>query len=179
MARLSHFISMDRNRKLSFQETNSSGPLLSPALSTLSDGSSQPDLTIPLHEWESLQRDLSVWHQAIRTLEVPRIEPNMPTPFGPALIYSDLRCAAATMLFLASQIHLVRSHPTTPSAPPAAIGMTAPQTGALVAEIMRIQEGLWDFRNFRVRTTSEAGRAVGGEGRTVDHVVSALANCAW
>lgn len=103
----------------------------------------------------------------------------MPTPFGPALIYKDLRVAAATMLFLASRIHLNRAHPSTPAVPAGAIGMTAQQNGPLVAEIMRIQEGLWDSKNFRTMTISEDGRSVGGEGRTVDFVVSALSNSAW
>ena len=44
---------------------------------------------------------------------------------------------------------------------------------------MRIQEGLWDSKNFRTMTISEDGRSVGGEGRTVDFVVSALSNSAW
>jgi hypothetical protein len=44
---------------------------------------------------------------------------------------------------------------------------------------MRIQEGLWDSANFRNVDTQEDGRTVGGEGRTVDHVVSALSNSAW
>ena len=69
----------------------------------------------------------------------------MPTPFGPAIIYADIRVAAAEMLYLAARIHLSRAHPTTPPFAPAAIGATAAQNGPLVAEIMRIQEGLWEY----------------------------------
>jgi len=83
------------------------------------------------------------------------------------------------MLYLAAQIHLTRAHPNTPAATPAAIGMSAPQNGPLVSEIMRIQEGLWDTANFRHVGNEEDGRTVGGDGRTVDHVVSALSNSAW
>lgn len=133
----------------------------------------------PLQDWESLQHDFQILKTAIQQLDQPRVEPNMPTPFGPALIYKDLRVAAATMLLLASQIHLLRAHPSTPSFAPAAIGMMAAQTGPLVAQLMRIQEGLWDSGNFRIMTTTEDGRGVGGQGRTVDHVVSALSNSAW
>lgn len=107
------------------------------------------------------------------------IEPNMPTPFGPAIIYSDLRVAAAYMLYLAARIHLNRAHPSTPAFAPAAIGATAVQNGPFVAEIMRTQEGLWDSKNFRHVGQEEDGRTVGGDGRAVDHVVSALSNCAW
>jgi hypothetical protein len=44
---------------------------------------------------------------------------------------------------------------------------------------MRIQEGLWESKNFAPRRESEPGREVAGEGRTRTHVVSALSNCAW
>jgi hypothetical protein len=134
---------------------------------------------IALQEWESLSADFQAWKEAIGQLSKTRVEPNMPTPFGPAIIYTDLRVAAAHMLWLAAQIHLQRAHPSTPSFAPAAIGATAPQNGPSVAEIMRIQEGLWDSINFRDVDTQEDGRTVGGEGRTVDHVVSALSNSAW
>jgi hypothetical protein len=103
----------------------------------------------------------------------------MPTPFGPAIIYSDLRVAAAYTLFLAARIHLNRVHPSTPSFAPAATAMTAAQNGALVAEICRTQEGLWERKNFRHVGEREDGRTVGGDGRAVDHAVSALTNCAW
>ena len=103
----------------------------------------------------------------------------MPTPFGPAIIYTDLRVAAAEMLFLAAQIHLSRAHPSTPAFAPAAIGVTAMQNVGLVGEIMRIQEGLWDSKNFRPVRGKEDGRIVGGDGSAVDHVVSALSNSAW
>ena len=103
----------------------------------------------------------------------------MPTPFGPAIIYSDIRAAAAEMLYLAAQIHLSRAHPSTPAYPPAAIGAKAAQNGPLAAEIMRIQEGLWDNANFPRVKEGEDGRTVGGDGRTKDHVISALSNCAW
>lgn len=103
----------------------------------------------------------------------------MPTPFGPAIIYSDLRVAAAQMLYLASLIHLNRAHPSTPHFSPAAIGATAPKNGPLVAELMRIQEGFWDTKNFKDVEIQEDGRKVGKEGRTKDFVVSSLSNSAW
>jgi hypothetical protein len=103
----------------------------------------------------------------------------MPTPFGPAIIYSDVRIGATEMLYLAALIHLNRSHPTTPGFPPAAIGATAQQNGRFAAEIMRIQEGLWDSSNFKFVKAEEDGRTVGGDGRAMDHVVSCLSNSAW
>jgi hypothetical protein len=102
----------------------------------------------------------------------------MPTPFGPAIIYNDIRLAASEMLFLASQIHLTRAHPNISSFIPSSIGSTAPQNSPLVAEIMRIQEGLWDTSNFHVEKEQD-GRSIAGDGRTVDFVVSALSNSAW
>jgi hypothetical protein len=103
----------------------------------------------------------------------------MSTPFGPAIIYSDLRLAAADMLFLAAQLHLSRAHPSTPADSSSAIGMCAPANGPLVAEIMRIQEGLWDPANFPQVGAGEDGLLSRGIGVPVDHVVSALCNCAW
>jgi hypothetical protein len=103
----------------------------------------------------------------------------MSTPFGPAIIYSDLHVAAADTLYLAAQLHLSRAHPSTPSDSSSAIGMCAPANGPLVAEIMRIQEGLWSPANFRRVGPAEGGHLARGIGVPVDHVVSALCNCAW
>ena len=101
----------------------------------------------------------------------------MPTPFGPAIIYSDIHVAAADTLYLAGQIHLTRAHPSTPSDSSSAIGMCAPANGPLVAEIMRIQEGLWNPGNFRQGTPGDV--MITGMGVPADHVVSGLCNCAW
>jgi hypothetical protein len=199
MARLATFIGSEKARKQAQEEMpppahhshrTQGSPYSSPATSspwswgrTPSDTAQTPstptDVPSPMQEFETLLIDFSRWRTAVQDLEKPRVETNMPTPFGPALIYKDIRVAAATMLLLASQIHLNRAHPSTPASMPGAIGMTAQQNGPLVAEIMRIQEGLWDSANFRIMTRTEDGRTVGGDGRTVDHVVSALSNSAW
>jgi hypothetical protein len=206
MARLAGFISTDHERKTaqnqgpdkpppaarSFASTQSPISARTPSVPTpswshRSSNSSQttPVATTPdqtsqaYHDWEVLSNDFQKWKKLFDNLRKPRVEPNMPTPFGPAIIYADIRVAATEMLYLAAQIHLARAHPSTPAPMPAAIGATAAQNGRLVAEIMRIQEGLWDSANFRHVKEGEDGRAVGGDGRAMDHVISALANCAW
>ena len=204
MARLADFISTDRERKLHKSQEQMPAPIGSSShqspnptthsasstpQSTWSQPTSHSSHTDPqltpdstsqaLEEWEKLQKDFRSWKHAFNSLRKPRIEPNMPTPFGPAIIYTDIRVAAAEMLYLAARIHLSRAHPSTPAFAPAAIGATAAQNGALVAEIMRIQEGLWDSKNFRPVDGQEDGRSVGGDGSAVDHVVSALSNSAW
>jgi hypothetical protein len=139
-----------------------------------------PDPTFQAYEdWEKLQKEFRNWKHAFNKVRNLRVEPNMPTPFGPAIIYTDIRVAAAEMLCLAARIHLSRAHPATPPHPPAAIGVMAAQNGELVAEIMRIQEGLWDSKNFRPVAGKEDGRSVGGDGSSVDHVISGLSNSAW
>jgi hypothetical protein len=196
MARLALFIATDRERKLTQSSMppphrttilspnstqSSSSPPSSTAWSRSSSHSStiDPQTDMANQDWESLSNDFKTWKQAINEIRSIRVEKNMPTPFGPAIIYSDLRVAAAEMLYLAAMIHLSRAHPSTPSFAPGAIGATAQQNGPLVAEIMRIQEGLWDTFNFRHVGVEEDGRTVGGDGRAVDHVVSALSNSAW
>jgi hypothetical protein len=200
MARLALFISVDKERKLENEKrmpppsrtysnsnpspvSNQSSPPSSHTFSRSSSRSSQTEqldpFTMALQDWETLQSDFRTWKIAIMAIKSIRVESNMPTPFGPAIIYNDIRIAAAEMLYLAAQIHLTRAHPSTPSFPPAAIGSCAPTNGPLVAEVMRIQEGLWDTANFQHVGTEEDGRAVAGAGRTVDFVVSALSNSAW
>ena len=206
MARLAHLIFSERERKGNLATTtatqNRMPPPSNPAAishhspqsttstptstwSRSSPASSQtdpfPDPTAALAQenWDTLSDDFCKWKNAMDDLRHTRIEPHMPTPFGPAIIYSDLRVAATYMLYLAARIHLNRVHPATPAYAPAAIGATAAQNGPLVAEIMRTQEGFWDSENFRHVGEGEDGRTVGGDGRTVDHVVSALSNSAW
>ena len=147
--------------------------------STSDSSQSDPTLSDALLEWETLLTDFQAWKSSLTTLSPIRIEPNMPTPFGPAIIYTDLRVASAQMLYLASLIHLHRAHPSAPASPPAAIGAMAAKNGPLVAELMRIQEGFWDTLNFKDVSLQEDGRTVGKEGRTKDFVVSSLSNCAW
>ena len=130
-------------------------------------------------DWEILANDFKSWKAVFNELKHIRVEPKMPTPFGPAIIYSDIKVAAADVLYLAGQIHLSRAHPSTPSESAAAIGMCAPSNGPLVAEIMRIQEGFWCPANFRPLRPGEAAPTFRGMGVPVDHVVSALCNCAW
>src|SRR5438477_5446905 len=160
---------------------NSSSPDSTNPWSHSTSDSSQSDATLSdaLLEWETLLTDFQVWKSSLTTLSPIRIEPNMPTPFGPAIIYTDLRVASAQMLYLASLIHLHRAHPSAPASPPAAIGAMAAKNGPLVAELMRIQEGFWDTLNFKDVSLQEDGRTVGKEGRTKDFVVSSLSNCAW
>jgi hypothetical protein len=204
MARLAAFISTDRERKLKksqeqmppptrSSDDQSPNPTTPSASSTpqstwsqQSSHSSHTDLQLTpnstsqaYEEWERLRADFRSWKHAFNVLRQIRVEQNMPTPFGPAIIYTDIRVAAAEMLYLAARIHLSRAHPEIPALVPAAIGATAAQNGPSVAEIMRIQEGLWDSKNFRPVDGKEDGRSVGGDGSAVDHVVSALSNCAW
>lgn len=139
---------------------------------------SSPLPTTTAHaDWENLANDFKSWKAAFNELKHVRVDPKMPTPFGPAIVYSDLHVAAADTLYLAGQIHLTRAHPSSPPDSSSAIGMCAPANGPLVAEIMRIQEGLWSPSNFRQGTSGEA--MVVGFGVPIDHVVSALCNCAW
>lgn len=206
MARLTLFISTERERKKTPaqehmppppQRTHSSPVNQSPQsssstpTSTWSHSSSHSSRTDPqlltppevpfqpLHDWETLSNDFEAWKSAFNDLCKIRVEQNMPTPFGPAIIYTDFRVAAAEMLYLAAQIHLSRAHPSTPSFVPSAIQIMAPKNGKRVSEIMRIQEGFWDTANFRKVREKEDGRSVGGDGSAVDHVVSALSNSAW
>jgi hypothetical protein len=202
MGRLAAFISTDRERKQNQEDmrppstraphsshqsppSNSSTPTSTWSRSSSHSSQTDPQLTPelatnqPLNDWEALELEFQTWKILFNDLRKVRVEPNMPTPFGPAIIYSDLRVAAAEMLFLAAQIHLSRAHPSTPSHVPSAIKMMAPHNGQKVVEIMRIQEGLWDSANFRKVKAEEDGRKVGGDGSAVDHVVSALSNSAW
>jgi hypothetical protein len=174
--------------------TNNQSPLSTlstpPASTDWSRSSSDSSHTSPLlssplpasaahADWESISNDFKSWKAAFNELRHVRVEPKMSTPFGPAIIYSDLHVAAADTLYLAAQLHLSRAHPSTPSDSSSAIGMCAPANGPLVAEIMRIQEGLWSPANFRRVGPAEGGHLARGIGVPVDHVVSALCNCAW
>jgi len=205
MARLAHLISSERERKGNLPMINTQNRMPPPSNAVLTSHHSPqspistptstwsrsspasshtdpfPDPTTALAQenWDTLSQDFSKWKDAIDDIRLTRIEPNMPTPFGPAIMYSDVRVAATYMLYLAARIHLNRIHPATPAFGPAAIKATAAQNGPFVAEIMRTQEGFWDSKNFRQVGEREDGRTVGGDGRVADHVISALSNSAW
>lgn len=149
MARLALFIAVDKERKLENEKrmpppsrtvsnsnpspiSNQSSPPSSHTFSRSSSRSSQTEqldpFTMALQDWETLQSDFRTWKIAIMAIKSIRVETNMPTPFGPALIYNDIRIAAAEMLYLAAQIHLTRAHPSTPSFPPQQLAHVPPLT---------------------------------------------------